>query len=63
MTPHLLSLNQDIVAWSQTEKCGVCNTQSRGPTWTSDISDLENGQPSEHMMSICRIFGDIEELT
>jgi hypothetical protein len=25
MTPHLLSLNQDIVACSQEEKCGVCN--------------------------------------
>ena len=22
-TPHLLSLNQDIVAWSQEEKCGL----------------------------------------
>ena len=22
-TPHLLSLNQDIVAWSQDEKCGL----------------------------------------
>ncbi|MGB6279370.1 MAG: hypothetical protein WBG91_04090, partial [Syntrophobacteria bacterium] len=22
-TPHLLSLNQDIVAWSQGEKCGL----------------------------------------
>jgi len=23
MTPHFLSLNQDIVAWSQEEKCGL----------------------------------------
>ena len=23
MPPHLLSLNQDIVAWSQKEKCGL----------------------------------------
>ena len=23
--PHFLSLNQNIVAWSQEEKCGVCN--------------------------------------
>jgi hypothetical protein len=22
-TPHFLSLNQDIVAWSQDEKCGL----------------------------------------
>jgi hypothetical protein len=22
-TPHFLSLNQDIVAWSQKEKCGL----------------------------------------
>ena len=22
-TPHILSLNQDIVAWSQVEKCGL----------------------------------------
>jgi len=22
-TPHFLSLNQDIVAWSQEEKCGL----------------------------------------
>jgi hypothetical protein len=28
-TPHLLSLNQDIVAWSQEEKCGVCNVNSQ----------------------------------
>jgi hypothetical protein len=28
VTPHFLSLNQDIVAWSQKEKCGVCNAHS-----------------------------------
>jgi len=34
-TPHLLNLNQDIVAWSQEEKCGlkyVMFTQSRNST-------------------------------
>jgi hypothetical protein len=25
MTPHFFSLNQDIVPWSQKEKCRVCN--------------------------------------
>jgi hypothetical protein len=27
-TPHFFTLNQDIVAWSQEEKCGVCNAHS-----------------------------------
>jgi len=31
-TPRLLSLNQDIVAWSQEEKCRVCNSQSSKET-------------------------------
>ena len=26
-TPYLFGLNQDIVAWSQKEKCGVCNVK------------------------------------
>jgi len=41
-TPHFLSLNQDIVAWSQDEKCGlkyVIHTLS-GPSRTLDFSDL-----------------------
>jgi len=29
-TSHLLDLTQDIVAWSQEEKCRVCNAHSRG---------------------------------
>jgi len=64
-TPHFLSLNQDIVAWSQEEKCKlkyVMFSLSR-PEGTLYISDLENGRPSMRMMSICRIFRDIAELT
>ena len=33
------------------------------PEGTLYISDLENGRPSMRLMSICRIFRDIEELT
>ena len=28
-TPQFLSLNQDIVVWSQKGKCEVCNAQSQ----------------------------------
>jgi hypothetical protein len=37
VTPHLLSLNQDIVAWSQGGKCGLKYVIhiSGGPGWTS----------------------------
>jgi len=40
-TPNLLSLNQDIVAWSQEEKCGlkyVIQTLSK-PVRSSGIND------------------------
>ena len=42
-TPHFLSLNQDIVAWSQDEKCGlkyVICTFGR-PVRTLDHNDLD----------------------
>jgi hypothetical protein len=36
-TPHFLSLNQDIVAQSQEEKCGVCNLHFGEIKLTMDI--------------------------
>ena len=37
-TPHFLSSNQDIVAWSQEEKWGLKYSQSRVIPWTSDFT-------------------------
>jgi hypothetical protein len=60
-TPHFLSLNQDIVAGSQEQKCRlkyVMHTPG-GPVWTSvRHTHAEQGNYAD-MISICEVFLNI----
>ena len=64
-TPHLLSWNQDIVAWSQKQKCGLKYVIhiTDWPVWTWGNNYCTKHWNYADMISICGVFLNIRNST